>query len=439
MSRQRTEDQIAIVGAGPAGLAMAQCLGELGIPFQGFEAHVAPGGQWQPSNPRSRVYPGMRMVTSKARTAFPALAMPTETPDYPDPAAALRYLEAYVQRFELHRHFRFHALVRRIEPVSERADSLWRVTVDHGQGPETAAFRGVVIANGIHGEPRLPRLPGHFEGELMHAGAYREPATLAGHRVLVIGAGNSAADLAVEAARVATSVQMSVRRGVHVWPRFLEGRPSDQARAWWQRLPRPLRLRAATRQIQRAAGHPEQHGFPAAEHALDELPPVINDALLPAIAAGAIGVRPAVARMEGRQVHFEDGSQGEFDLVVAATGYKLHYPFVRPEYLNWHGAAPRLHYNMFTPHYRGLAVLGLLEGHGIGWSDLHLQATLAAQVFAAQTRQPARAEAFEALLRGPRPDLRGGRRPPRPARLAHGVHAETFRSVMERALEVVCT
>lgn len=429
----RTETRIALIGAGPSGLAAARALDRRGIAFDGFEAHADIGGLWDLRNPRSRAYASLRMITSKALTAFDGLPMPADCPDYPGRADALRYLQAYAEHFDLRRHFRFGALVRRVEPVSERPDSLWRVTVDHGQGPVSADYKGVLIANGIHAEPRVPRFPGRFDGELMHASAYREPTRLAGRRVLVIGGGNSACDIAVEAAGIADTIDLSVRRGLHVWPRYLDGRPSDQVRDWWQRLPRPLRLRAASRRIRRAAGHPEQHGFPPPDHALDELPPVVNDGLLPAIARGAMTVRAAVSRMDGRRVHFADGSHGDYDLVVAATGYRLHYPFIRAELLNWHGAAPWLYLNMFTPHYRRLAVLGLIEGQGLGWADRQAQAELAAAYLLAQDRAPQRAEAFEALVRGPQPDLMGGRTPPRLDRIAHAVDATTYRTLMQRA------
>jgi hypothetical protein len=433
----RSEDQIALIGGGPSGLAGARALQRRGLPFQGFEAHDDLGGLWNLANPRARAYASLRMLTSKQTTAFSDLPMPAGCPDYPSQADALRYLQDYADSFDLRRHFCFGTLVRRVEPVSEMPDSLWRVTADDGSASVVADYKGVVIANGIHAEPHVPRFPGRFDGELMHAAAYRDADHLAGRRVLIVGGGNSACDLAVDAAATASAVTLSVRRGAYLWPRYLGGRPADLAAPWWRHLPRPLRLRAAARQLRRTPGQLEQHGFPPPTHALDELPPLSNDDLLPLLARGEIEVRGETMRMDGDTVHFADGRQGRFDLVIAATGYKLHYPFLRAELLNWHGPAPRLYLNIFAPHYQRLAVIGMFEGQGLGWRDRQAQAELVAAYLAAQTRQPGRAAAFAALARGPLPDLRGGGRAPRLDRLAHAVDAPTYRRALQRAAGVL--
>lgn len=428
-----TEDQIALIGAGPSGLAGARALQRLGIPFQGFEAHDELGGLWQPEHPRARVWASLRMVSSKQRTAFADLPMADDCPDYPRATDALRYLQLYATHFDLRHHFRFGTLVLRVEPVSEKPDSLWRVTVDDGNGPCVADYKGVVIANGIHAEPRVPRFPGRFDGELMHAAAYRDTARLAGKRVLIIGGGDSACDLAVDAVGVASTVTVSMRRGAHLWPRYIDGVPADVASPWWQGLPRPLRLRAAQRLIRRAAGELQQHGFPAPQHALDEMPPLVNDDLPSMVGRGDIEIRGEAVRMDGDNVHFKNGRRGSYDLVIAATGYKLHYPFLRAELLNWLGPAPRLYLNIFPPHYQRLAVLGMLDGQGLGWRDQQSQAELVAAYFQAQAQQPECAAAFSALARGPLPDLRGRLLTPRPARLAHAVDARLYRNALQRA------
>jgi hypothetical protein len=430
----RTEDQIALIGAGPSGLAGARALQRQGIAFQGFEAHADLGGLWNIGHPRSTAYASLRMVSSKAATAFTEHPMPADWPDHLGHAQALQYLRDYAARFDLQRHFRFGTLVRRVEPVSEKADSLWRVTVDSGQGPVAADYRGVVIANGIHAEPLVPRFAGRFDGELMHTSAYRDAARFAGKRVLIVGAGNSAADLAVDAAAVAASVDLSVRRGAHLWPRRLDGRPIDDPRPWWQRLPRPLRRRVLNRRLRSVVGDPAALGLPDLPYTADQLPPVISDELPGLLARGDVGVRAEISRMDGRRVLFTDGSHAEFDLVVAATGYRLHYPFLRAELLNWHGTAPRLYLNVFPPHYQRLSVLGMLDGAGLGWRDREAQADLVSRYLAAQAQRPDRAADFERRVRGPLPDLRGGLAAPRLERLAHAVDDRAYRAALRRAL-----
>jgi cation diffusion facilitator CzcD-associated flavoprotein CzcO len=122
----RSEDQIALIGGGPSGLAGARALQRQGLPFQGFEAHEDLGGLWNLASPRARAYASLRMLTSKQTTDFSDLPMPPSCPDYPGQADALRYLRDYADSFDLRRHFRFGTLVRRVEPVSEKPDSLWR-------------------------------------------------------------------------------------------------------------------------------------------------------------------------------------------------------------------------------------------------------------------------------------------------------------------------
>ena len=431
-----TEDQIALIGAGPSGLAGARALAQAGLPFQGFEAHSGLGGLWDIRNPRSAVYETAHLVSSKHRTAFAEFPMAAHVADYPGHRELLAYLQDYAEHFDLQRHFRFGTLVRRIEPVSERPDTRWRVTVDAGQGPQTAEYKGVVVANGILAEPLMPRFAGRFDGELLHSSAYKHPDQLRGKRVLVVGAGNSGCDIAVDAVHHAQYVDLSVRRGVHFVPKYLFGRPADTVGGRVQ-LPAWLKQRIDSRVLKWFTGDPRRFGFPAPDHRLYEAHPVVNTLVLHHLGQGDLHVRPDVARLDGRTVHFKDGSARDYDLLLAATGYKLHYPFLKAEWLNWQGPVPRLYLNIFPPHYRRLAVLGMVEAAGFGWQGRFEQAALVARYLQAQDEAPDTAAAFEARIRGPLPDLSGGYRYLKLERMAVYVHRETYQAAVRQAMQAL--
>lgn len=427
-----TEEQIAIIGAGPSGLAGARCLDRLGIPFQGFEGHTDVGGLWNIGNPRSTVYDSAHLISSKRMTEFTEFPMPGHVADYPGHAALLQYFQDFAAHFDLKRHYRFGTLVRRIEPLSERPDTRWRVTFDAGSGPGTADFKGVIVANGTLAEPNMPRFAGRFDGELLHSSDYRHAEQLRGKRVLIVGAGNSGCDIAVDAVHHAKSVDISVRRGYYFVPKYVFGRPADTV-GGRIRLPPWLKQRLDARILRWFTGDPVRFGFPKPAYRMYESHPVVNSLILHHLGHGDLRVRPDVERLEGRTVHFKDGSRGEYDMVMAATGYKLHYPFLRAEWLNWQGQAPRMYLNIFAPHYRRLAVLGMVEAAGLGWQGRYEQAELVARYFKALDSAQDQAKAFETRIRGPLPDLSGGYRYLKLDRMAYYVHRETYRRAVREA------
>ena len=195
-----THEQIALIGAGPSGLSAARALKQHGVAFQGLEMHTDVGGLWNIGNSRSTVYESAHLISSKHMTEFKEFPMPEGTADYPSHRELLDYFQAYAQHFDLKRHFRFGVRVVQVEPLSQAADTRWRVTLDPGNGQlESAEYKGVVIANGILAEPNMPQWPGQFSGQLMHTSAYKKAEQFKGQRVLIVGAGNSGCDIAVDA------------------------------------------------------------------------------------------------------------------------------------------------------------------------------------------------------------------------------------------------
>ena len=161
--------------------------------------------------------------------------------------------------------------------------------------------------------------------------------------------------------------------------------------------------------------------------------PIVNSLILHHLGHGDIHVKPDIARFDGPTVHFKDGTRQDYDMVLAATGYTLHYPFIAREHLNWKGMAPRLHLNIFAPCWRRLAVLGMIEASGIGWQGRYEQAELVARYFQALDAGTPAAQAFTAAVQGPPPDLSGGFKYLKLERMAYYVHKDTYRNAVRAA------
>lgn len=422
-----TREQIALIGAGPSGLAAARNLQKLGLPFQGFEAYSDVGGLWNIANPRSTVYESAHLISSKRMTEFTEFPMDDDVADYPSHRELQRYFAAYADRFALREHFRFGCRVTAVEPIGDGAAPLWRLRWTEGDGAKRSAeFKAVVIANGTLAEPNMPRFDGNFSGELLHTSAYKSAEVFKGKRVLIIGAGNSGCDIAVDAVHQAASVDISVRRGYYFVPKYVFGKPADTIGGKLT-LPPWLKQAVDSRILQWFTGDPVRFGFPKPAYKMYESHPVVNSLILHHLGHGDIHVRPDVARFDGRTVHFKDGTARDYDLVMAATGYQLHYPFIDRALLNWQGMAPRLFLNIFSPKFTNLAVVGMVEASGLGWQGRYEQAELVARFFKAQRDDPPAAARFAARLAGPPPDMSGGFKYLKLERMAYYVNKDVYR------------
>ena len=430
-----TQQQIALIGAGPSGLAGARNLQKLGIAFQGFEAHADVGGLWNIENPRSTVYESAHLISSKRMTEFTEFPMAEHVADYPSHRELLDYFRAFARHFDLHRHFRFNTRVFKVEPVSDAPDTPWRVTTQTGDAPpEVAEYKGVVIANGTLAEPNLPKFPGEFAGEIWHTAHYKTATQFTGKRVLIVGAGNSGCDIAVDAVHHAQSVDISVRRGYYFVPKYVFGKPAD-AVGGKITLPPWLKQRIDSTILQWFTGDPVRFGFPRPDYRMYESHPVVNSLILYHIGHGDVGVRADIERLDGHTVRFKDGTARDYDLIVCATGYKLHYPFLDHALLNWQGMAPQLHLNIFAPRFDRLAVLGMVEASGLGWQGRYEQAELVARYLKGLDAGAPQAAALKAAKAGPPPDLSGGYRYLKLERMAYYVHKDTYRKAVRTAAQ----
>lgn len=349
---------VCVIGAGSSGLAAVRALAARGLPVVCFEKGSEVGGTWRYENDNgaSAAYASLRCNVSRRRMEYPSFPMPTSYGDYPHHSAMAAYLAAYADTFRLRPLIRFSTTVERAEP----RDGSWHVTLRNGA---VERFGTVVVANGHHWAPVWPILSGTATAPITHAHDYRTPDTFAGRRVLVVGAGQSAVEIALETSRVAARTVMSVRGGAHVVPRYLFGRPLDSLDAALpNRLPWPL-LNWLMERLVRAARRddPAAYGFRRPAHRLLEQIPAVSSELLPALRTGRVAVRPAVERLDGPRVRFADGSVEAIDRIVCATGYRISFPFLPPAVLAAEGVALPLYRRIVPPAVPGLYFIGLVD------------------------------------------------------------------------------
>jgi len=361
--------KVCVIGAGSSGIAACQVLNARGLSFDCLEKGSEVGGNWRYENDNelSSAYRSLHINTSRGLMAYRTYPMPDDYPDYPNHFQIARYFDDYVDHFALREKIRFRTEVKSVVPV----DGEWEVTVEDREGNrETQRYRAVLVANGHHWDPRWPEpaFPGseRFEGEQIHVHHYREPEALVGKRVLVLGIGNSATDIAVESSRIADATFLAMRRGAYVMPKYLNGKPVDEAASkLLTMMPLPVQRFVLGRMLGLTAGDMTSYGLPKPDHKLLEAHPTVSAELLSRLGHGDITVKPNVDRFAGgRTVRFDDGSEEEIDLVVYCTGYKISFPFFDEELISASENRLPLYRRVASVEHPGLYFLGLIQPLG---------------------------------------------------------------------------
>jgi hypothetical protein len=398
-------DNVCVIGAGAAGLTVIKNLREYGFGVDCYERETGVGGAWNWRHDRSPVYASTHLISSKPFTQYPDFPMPDSWPDFPHHSQVLAYLERYADHFGLREHVWFGTEVTKVTPTE---DGRWDVTISGARGggaDRTQRYAAVVVANGHNWSPKLPSYEGmgDFKGEVIHASAYKDTSQLRGKKVLVIGAGNTGCDIAVESAQQATRTWHSSRRGYWYAPKFVYGRPADQVNDLVHSLRLPLRVRQLLfhRTLRRTVGDLTRFGLPAPDHKVYETHPIANSQLVYYVGHGTITPVPDVVRFTRDGVEFSDGRVAEPDVVVLATGYLPRFEFLSPELLNVDAEGrPRLYLHTFPPGHPTLAVAGLLQPDSGVFSLMHWQAVTIATWLRLRETAPDRAAAYWRRHRG---------------------------------------
>jgi dimethylaniline monooxygenase (N-oxide forming) len=356
---------ICVIGAGASGIAAAKALHERGFAFDCFEASDRVGGMWVygGAGGRSAAYRTLHTNTSRKRTEFSDFPMPESCPDFPHHSHLAAYFDAYVDCFGFRDRITFETAVTRAERI---AGGGWTIETDRG---ETRRYDALIVANGHHWDPRPPEpaFPGsdRFAGRQMHSHEYTgdDPGLFRDRCVVVLGMGNSAMDIAVEASLSGRRTYLAARRGAWVIPKYIFGRPMDSLPPS-PRIPFEVRRRGQEALLRLVVGDMRRYGLPKPDHGFGEAHPTVSSDVLSRLVHGEITPKPNIARLTQRTVVFADGSEVEADVVVYCTGYKVSFPFFDPGLI----AAPDndlpLYRRVFHPGIGDVFFVGLLQPFG---------------------------------------------------------------------------
>jgi len=312
-----------VIGAGAAGMSALKQLTDAGYDVDCFEKTGRVGGHWNTD------YEALHLITSRDMTFFEGFPMPAEYPHFPRRSQVLSYLRAYAEEFGLDARIRFDTAVESVEPVATDGpvgSAGWRVTLSTG---ETNEYDGVLVANGHLWDQKIPSFPGEFTGKQIHSGSYTDTGDIDGERVLVVGAGNSGCDLAVDAAQNRLDTDIVMRVGTYFQPKMYFGVPRQEI-PWMSRFA-PDEVDLISRLLARVSiGEWKDYpGMPQPPvRTLAEGRTVVNSLLMYWVHHGRIAIRPGIERFEGRTVHFADGTSKEYDTILWATGFHASLPFL---------------------------------------------------------------------------------------------------------------
>ncbi|TDZ39067.1 Dimethylaniline monooxygenase [N-oxide-forming] 5 [Colletotrichum spinosum] len=400
---------IAVVGAGPSGLAAIKEFIAAGHTVQCFEGAHALGGIWlyEPSpteDTHSVAYNGLVLNSCRETTGFSDFPIdPQRYPIFYSHRLHLRYLQEYAARFGLEKHIRYKTTVVGCAP---RKDGTWEVRVrDNGaddQREEVSEFDAVVCGSGFVSKPMVPRVDGRdkFKGEVLHGHFYRTPTAFEGKKVVVIGLGSTAVDIACEAGPLAKKLDLVNKRGAWIVPRFILGKPAEawnnRSSATW--LPFSVQAYLFELIFHHALG--KQPAILQPHHKIMEQNPTVRSDFTEKLKSGVFDLhRNDVAAFTETGILLDDGTALDADVVIFCTGYhRANYPYLPPGALASQDA-PYPHMDLYkllvSPRHENLFVLGQVEAPGPLAPLAEAQARYVAAVLAGKIELPGRGDMME--------------------------------------------
>lgn len=378
--------KVCVIGAGCSGITTIKNLIQAGIKeVVCFEQNHDVGGNWlySPKLSHSSVCETTHIISSKKLSEFVDFPMPEDYPDYPSHSQVLAYFKAYCKEFGLYPYIKFNT---KVAQVNKMAAEKWEVRLEDGN---LHVFDYVFVANGHHSVPRHPDFKDDFEGEYLHAHQYKINQPFKNKKVLVVGAGNSGCDCAVEISRVADKVGISMRSPQYIVPKFLFGKPTDSYNEKMLWVPNSIKKVLQKISLKLQIGSYEDYGLPTPDYPVTMAHPTINSELLYKIRHGKVHPRKGIEKIDGHTIHFTDGVAEEYDTLLAATGYKIALPFFEKDFICYEEADRiPLYLRMFHADHPTLIFVGLFQPQGAIWPVCDLQAKLAANYVAGRWQLP---------------------------------------------------
>uniref|UniRef100_A0A8C5PQQ6 Flavin-containing monooxygenase n=1 Tax=Leptobrachium leishanense TaxID=445787 RepID=A0A8C5PQQ6_9ANUR len=397
--------KVAVIGAGVSGLASIKtCLDE-GLNPTCFERSEDIGGLWRYTpnveNGKCSIYQSVVTNTSKEMMCFSDFPMPENFPNFLHNTRMLAYFRAYADKFDLLKYINFKTTVISVKKCPNFSSSgQWEVITEKNGKRETTIFDAIMVCSGHHADPYYPLdcFPSikTFTGDYFHSRQFKNPHGYDGKRVLLVGMGNSAADIAVELSRVASQVFLSTRRGSWVISRVYDnGYPWDicydtRVQTWIRNtLPPSVLCWVTERKMNTWFDHANFGLQPCDRTQFKE--PLINDELASRITSGFVVVKTNAVEFSGSTVKFADGSIEEnIDVVIFATGYAYSFPFLDESVINMETSKANMYKNIIPPNLEKptLGIIGLIQPLGPIMPTAELQARWLTRIFKGLCRYP---------------------------------------------------
>lgn len=307
-----------IIGAGPAGLAIAGRMTKGNLPFTIIDKESNVGSAWH------RHYDRLHLHTVKEFSHLPHLPFPDDYPRYVPKQKLIAYFEQYISHFKINPLFK-----KEVKSISKNTDKSWRILFKNGEHENA---KNLIIATGVNRVPHQPTWKGieKFEGSVYHSIHYKNPKKYIGRSVLVVGFGNTGAEIALDLSEHNVETAISIRGKVSVVPRDLNGRPVQITSKMLAKLPFGFGDWIGSKVRNIYFGDLSKYGliqsteYPAVQLRKTGKTPTIDIGTIDAIKEGKIKVVGDIEKFDANNVHFKDGKKIKIDDVILATGYKAH-------------------------------------------------------------------------------------------------------------------
>ena len=366
--------EVAVIGAGISGIAAVKCFRDKNLSVVCLEKSDDIGGLWNFTENGYGVMRFTHINVSKQNYVFSDFPFPDDVPDFPHHSQLIKYIRDYASHFKLRKHIWTNCMVVNIKQLS---NGLWKITFDKGkynerEGQQSITVRNVSIATGHHSNPHIPKIPGEesYTGMMYHSIRYKCAATSGippGKRVLVVGMGNSAVDIADNLVTQGQShVDISARSPTWVFSPYVLGCPVDHyATRGLYLLPLTIVEKIVQTLICVLLGLPKQWGIYPLSSILRSQP-TVSHTLYHHIQRGKISIKPDIASLgPGKKVTFNDGTAAWYDGIILATGYTFGLPFLGKsdrEHILTGVNEINLYKNVFSPRFgQSLSFIGFIQ------------------------------------------------------------------------------